>query len=114
VVLMIGTNNLQYNTNEEIISGLEFLIGAIRLRQPDAVVLLIGLLPRRSQETRIKELNREIMKLARSLKINGTETGALFLNNKGTLNESLFTDGLHPNAEGYKLLADFLKPTLNP
>jgi lysophospholipase L1-like esterase len=112
VVLMIGTNNLQYNTNDEIISGLEFLIKAIRLRQPDAVVLLMGLLPRRRQEPRIKELNREIMKLARSLKIDGTETGTLFLNNKGTLNETFFTDGLHPNAEGYKLLADFLKPIL--
>ncbi len=112
VMLMIGTNNLQYNSNEEIISGLEFLIKAIRLRQPGAKILLMGLLPRRGQEPRVKELNKEIVKLAGSLKIDGAETGKLFLNKDGTLNESLFSDGLHPNAGGYKLLAAFLSRIL--
>ncbi|MEO5998635.1 MAG: SGNH/GDSL hydrolase family protein [Chitinophagaceae bacterium] len=112
VVLMIGTNNLQNNTNQEIIDGLEFLIKAIKFRQPDADILLMGLLPRRDMEPRVGELNKEIMKLSKQSKVHGAETGNLFLKNDGKINEELFRDGLHPNAAGYKALAGFLKSRL--
>ncbi len=36
IVLMIGTNNLGLNTNEEIATGLQFLIKQIRAKQPNA------------------------------------------------------------------------------
>ncbi len=36
VVLLIGTNNLSINTDEEIINGLSFLLNEIKSRQPEA------------------------------------------------------------------------------
>ena len=50
IILMIGTNNLQFNTDTEIIVGLRFLIKAIKTKQPSADILLVGLLPRRDME----------------------------------------------------------------
>ena len=47
---MIGTNNLQLNTNDEIAEGLHFLIQAIQAKQPKASILLMGIFPRRNME----------------------------------------------------------------
>jgi lysophospholipase L1-like esterase len=58
IVLMIGTNNLQLNTNEEIVNGLQFLIRAISKKQPKAQLLMMGILPRRGLESRILILNK--------------------------------------------------------
>jgi lysophospholipase L1-like esterase len=112
IILMIGTNNLGLNTNEEIIEGLDSLVHAIQYRQPHAAMLLMALLPRKGLEPRVRELNIEIMKLSRRLNITGADAGKLFLNKDGKIIAELFSDGLHPNAKGYQLLADFLKPKL--
>jgi hypothetical protein len=54
LVLMIGTNNLQYNTDDEIVQGLQFLIDAIRSRQPNAKLLLMGIFPRKEMEQELQ------------------------------------------------------------
>src|SRR5690606_5513377 len=56
IVLMIGTNNIHLNSDEEIVKGLELLLKQIEIRQPDAVLKFIGVLPRRSMETRVESL----------------------------------------------------------
>ena len=48
VVLMIGTNNCGLNSDRDIVEGLRFLLSAIRQRQPEASVKVIGILPRRN------------------------------------------------------------------
>ena len=105
IILMIGTNNLHLNTDSEIISGLQNLIQAIKIRQPKSQLHLIGILPRTKKEARVKEINLKIAELAQFVNIPYADIGSPFLLENGTLNESLFTDGLHPNAEGYRLLA---------
>ena len=60
IVLMIGTNNLQSNTNDEIARGLQFLMTAIRAKQPKPAILLMGILPRRNMEERIALLNKTL------------------------------------------------------
>jgi lysophospholipase L1-like esterase len=105
ILLMIGTNNFSENTDEEILIGLDFLLGAIRARQPDAVINIAGILPRRGEEERVKSINEGIEQLTYNLKgVKFVDFGHLFLNEQGKLNESLFADGLHPNAKGYELL----------
>jgi len=108
VVLMIGTNNLTENNDEEIIAGLKNLVEQIKIRQPEATVLLSGILPRRQMEKRILVLNKGIARLSDLLNIKYINPGTLLLNKAGNIDESLFEDGLHPNAAGYEKLGDQL------
>ncbi|WP_449435029.1 GDSL-type esterase/lipase family protein [Pedobacter steynii] len=108
IVLMIGTNNLQFNSDAEIAEGLKTLITAIKARQPQAKILALGILPRREMESRITKLNLLYAKTALNLKVQYADAGNLLLNTHKKVNEELFTDGLHPNAQGYEKLGAFI------
>jgi hypothetical protein len=105
VVLMIGTNNLADNSDQEIIAGLKLLVQTVKEHQSSTKVILSGILPRRKLEERIAQLNKAIKKLARQSHIAFVNAGRLLLNDKGKIEESLFGDGLHPNAAGYQKIA---------
>lgn len=111
-VILIGTNNLDVNSDNEIIGGLQFLIQAIEVRQPACKILLLGLLPRRDYEMRIIKLNQDILQLTKTLGIEYANPGKIFLNEDGKIDELLFSDGLHPTAEGYRELENYLRPYL--
>ncbi|WP_242205971.1 SGNH/GDSL hydrolase family protein [Aestuariivivens insulae] len=112
ILLKIGTNNLHLNSNEDIIEGLRFLIEAIIERQPKAKVTLLGILPRRGEEARVKLLNSSIDTMAKTLHVHYLSVGDVLLNAEGTIDESLFRDGLHPNASGYRKLAPLINACL--
>ncbi len=105
IVINIGTNNLSVNnTDEEVIKGLNHLIKAIQQRQSKAKILLLGIYPRRGMEKRIEVINGKIHNLASSLIIGYNDPGRKLLLPDGKIDESLFSDGLHPNEKGYDLL----------
>lgn len=106
IVLMIGTNNIGSNSNEEIVNGLEFLLKQVRVRQPNAKIKVVGLLPRRDTENRINELNAKIEEMTLSNKFNYINVGDKLLLKNGKIDESLFRDGLHPNEKGYSLIVN--------
>ncbi len=112
VLVMIGTNNLHLNTDEEIITGLRLLMQAIKVRQPDAEIVLMGILPRRDQEERIEDLNELIKGLADELSIKYDYIGDIFLKENKKIDESLFSDGLHPNKKGYLKMREALMPIM--
>lgn len=112
VVLMIGTNNLQLNSNAEITAGLKILIEAVKVRQPGAEILVIGILPRRNEEQRLALLNDGLAQMAGEANVKFAQPGTVFLKPDGKIDETLFGDGLHPNAEGYRRLAEKLQPYL--
>lgn len=105
VVLMIGTNNLGTNTDEEIVEGLRFLIAAVKVRQPQATIQVAGILPRRGMEERVKKINGDIRIMAGQANCTFSDAGASLLQPDGKINESFFSDGLHPNEKGYQLIA---------
>ncbi len=113
VLIMIGTNNLHLNTDKEIVAGLELLIQSIKIRQPKAELVLTGILPRRDKEARVKNLNDQIESLASKLNIKYAYIGHIFLNEDQKINESLFSDGLHPNRNGYLKMRKALLPLLS-
>lgn len=110
ILLMIGTNNLHLNTNEEILEGLTLLVQAIKARQENAEITMMGILPRRDYESRIKSLNKSIASIASNENVKYTDLGYVFLKENNLINESLFSDGLHPNKAGYQELIKVLEP----
>lgn len=108
IIIKIGTNNIPHDkyTDDDIVSGIREIVKAAQLRRPEAEVKVIGILPRRGREERVKILNKSIKTLAKELKIEFADPGKRLLDKKGKILESYFTDGLHPNAEGYKIIAE--------
>jgi lysophospholipase L1-like esterase len=113
IVLMIGTNNLEFNTNEEIVLGIQHLIKAIQVKQPNAALLIMGIFPRKKFEERIATLNKSISKLSAGPKMRFADAGKLLSIKGGKINESLFLDGLHPNASGYDAIGEFITRQLS-
>ena len=113
IVLMIGTNNLESNTDEQLLGGLDFLLKAIRSRQKESGVLCMGILPRRGMELRISNLNKKIALIAKKKGMQYADAGTLFLNSNQKIEESLFSDGLHPNENGYERLGKFINSRIS-
>ena len=109
IFVNIGTNNLDYNSDEEIRKGWELMIDAIKIRQPNAELVMIGIYPRRKKEDRVVQLNTELAKLASNAKVRYIDPGKVFLKG-GVIDESLFSDGLHPNTRGYEILGAAIQP----
>lgn len=106
IVVMIGTNNIDHNTKEEILEGLRTLYRAIRQRQPKAEIKVAGILPRRGKEEYVKELNTGIREITIADGYQFVNPGKALLTKEGKVDETLFSDGLHPNEKGYRLIAD--------
>jgi lysophospholipase L1-like esterase len=113
ILVMIGTNNIHINNDEEILEGLSLLMKGTKSRQPSAEITFIGLLPRKDYERRIKKLNYKIAKLASENRLHYSDLGYILLNSEGKIDESLFSDGLHPNSKGYLKLREVLISLVN-
>lgn len=112
IFINIGTNNLRVNSNEEVIEGLRFLIQVLKMHQPNAEITLLGIYPRRDYEERIILINKSLRKMTAAEHVRFADIGKdMFLTN-GKVNEKLFTDGLHPNADGYEMLGIQLQALL--
>jgi lysophospholipase L1-like esterase len=113
VVFMIGTNNIGFNSDKEIVEGLKMLVAATRLRQPKSSILLLGIYPRKNGEKRVARLNTQIAGLAKSVHVQFADPGKFLLERNGTINPDYFVaDGLHPNAAGYNEVGKRIEPLL--
>ena len=108
--MKIGTNNFGRDTNIDIVEGIRFLLNAIRVRQPEATIRVLGILPRRGEEQRVKEINLLIEAMAKQGGYEYADPGQKLLLENGKIDEKLFTDGLHPNNAGYeRIVEEFIK-----
>jgi len=118
ILLMIGTNNLAGNTNEEIAEGIKAIIAEYCCLCPDTVILLQGIFPRNTESAnplraRIKEINKIIAGYADGKKILFLDFGEKFLQPDGTLSAEIMPDFLHPNGNGYRIWADAIQPFID-
>jgi len=126
VNLMIGTNNMWRDTPEDIAAGIAACVKAIRVRQPKAKVVLMSILPREVAhvrngrdytKNRLEGIRDQVM--PKTVAVNGMirfladgrdviwlDLTAKFTDKDGLSELSLFCDGTHPNAAGYKVMAD--------
>ena len=109
IILMIGTNNLAYNNDEEILSGIKLILKSIKYHQPGSKLLMIDILPRRNNEERIFLLNQKIAQITSLYKVDYVDVSLPLLMSDGKINETLFFDGLHPNEKGYQKISELLK-----
>lgn len=115
IFMMLGTNNINQNTETDVIEGLNNVISLIMKRQPEATLYVVSIYPRRQQEEKVNGINE---KLKASLpaydRLKYINVGQALLQKDGKIDESLFVgDGLHPNAEGYARVAKLMKPYIN-
>ncbi|MCX6960460.1 MAG: GDSL-type esterase/lipase family protein [Verrucomicrobia bacterium] len=118
VLLMIGTNNLISNTNEEIAQGIKAIIDQYRKLCPDSVILLQGIFPCGNEatdpsRTRIKEINKIIATYADGNNVRFLDFGDKFLEADGTMSPEVMPDFLHPSAKGYQIWADAIQPVID-
>jgi lysophospholipase L1-like esterase len=118
IVLLIGTNNLGSNTNEQIAEGIKAILAEYRRVCPDAVILLQGIFPRGHEASdpfraRIKEINKVIATYADGKKVLFLDFGDKFLQPDGTLSAEISPDFLHPSAKGYQIWSDAIQPVID-
>ena len=121
VVINIGTNNLagtdraRTNTPTEVAAGVAAIVTEVRAQLPEAKIILMGIFPRgrhRNDPLRapIKETNRLLAtKYSRDPSIRFLDIGERFLQEDGTLPETLFPDTTHPNEAGYRIWSQALR-----
>jgi lysophospholipase L1-like esterase len=112
IVLMIGTNNLGINSDEEIVEGLQFLIHAIKQRKPNARITMVGILPRTKSESHVASINKKIKAMVLKNNVKYADFGKDFLIGNKVNSKLFLKDGLHPNANGYKVLGKDLMKVL--
>lgn len=109
IFLLLGTNNLDVNNDEEIICGIQELVRAVRLRQPQAHIYVCGILPRAGKENRIAKINQTLQLRLQPDEMTFVDMSDPLSNPDGSIVSSLFSDGTHPTAQGYQWMAEILK-----
>ncbi len=117
VVLMIGTNNLLDNPDDQIAAGIKAILQEFQTKTPAAKVLLLAVFPRSENadapaRTLIKALNAKIAKFADGKNVKYLDIGDKFLEPDGSLSPTVMPDFLHPNAKGYQIWAAAILPTV--
>lgn len=111
IVLMLGTNNINHNDNDDIAAGDRAIINEFLKRQPQARVLLLGIFPRglapdNPFRASIKAINAKLATFADNKRVFYMDIGDKFLTADGTLTAEIMPDALHPSAQGYRIWAD--------
>ena len=118
IVLMIGTNNSAADTAEGISKGITAIVETIRLKQPQAKILLLAVFPRgekpspNAQRDKLKEVNATIAKLADGKNIHFLDIGEKFLQPDGSISKDIMPDFLHLSPAGYQIWADSISDKL--
>jgi lysophospholipase L1-like esterase len=117
-VLMIGTNNTNSDPADKIAAAVDKIVKEVQ-EKTSAKVLLLAVFPRERKQDKpdqmetIKQINERLAKLDNGKTIRYLDIGPKFMGPDGHLNQKLFSDGLHPNVEGYQVWADAMKPLLD-
>jgi len=114
VVLMIGTNNANADSAEDIARGVAAIVETIRAKQPQAKILLLAVFPRGDKPTgklgaaheKLKQVNATIAKLDDGKTVHYLDIGAKFPVVDGALSAEAMPDFLHLSESGYRIWAD--------
>lgn len=121
VVLLIGTNNADNATAEEIAQGITTIVHELRKRLPESKVLLLSIFPRDDRRNawnrdeirrRLESVNRTIAGLDDGSHVRFLDISKSFLEEDGKISPEVMPDFLHLSTRGYRIWADAMEPTL--
>lgn len=116
VVFICGINDIGRGyTKEEIVANYDAMISAIREKNPDCEFLLVSVLPTTDafyagQQAKINLLNMAYKRYAsKTSGVTYVDVYSSFTSKTGEYAyPELLSDGLHPNADGYAVMAEIL------
>jgi len=116
-VLMIGTNNIGTNSNDDIVTGIDTIVSTIRHKLPKTKILVLGIFPRDPSPTawirkQVTEINDKISLLGKEKGITYLDLSSIFLQPDGTISKEIMGDYLHPTPKGFGMWARAMEPTL--
>lgn len=118
VVLLMGTNDLEEGATPEVIAGnLKLILKGLKASNKEMPIILCNVFPsheskRRSAE-QIKKINALYAEAVKGDKqVTLIDTWSMFANEDGNARKAEFPDLLHPNALGYEMWANTLRPVL--
>ena len=118
-VVMIGTNNSngEDNTPGQIAEGIAAIVKKLREKLPGTKVLLVAIFPRgenySAQRGKLAMINQVIRKQADEKNVFWVDFGHRYLNEDGTMPQSLMPDYLHLSKEGYEIWAEAIEKQLS-
>ncbi len=117
VVVMIGTNNMDLNTVDEIAAGITEICAVLHSGSPATRILLLGIFPRGASpdatRAKVNAVNERIAKLDGHDGVTYLDIGHVFLEPDGSISKDVMYDFLHPSALGYDRWSAAMKPTLD-
>ncbi len=116
-VLMIGTNNSNSNTSEQIAAGVKKIVEKLRTKLPETKVLVLAIFPRGADKDDAKRkvnegANTIIKSLADDKMVYFLDIGPKFLADDGTLSREVMPDLLHLNEKSYRTWAESIEPSV--
>jgi len=119
VMLLIGTNNIGWNKQDEAstVAGITAVVQEIRTRSASTKILLLAVFPRGATSTdpfraQVRKINEEIAKLDDGKTVLYLDLGPKFIADDGSLPKDLMPDALHLSEQGYRIWADAVKAPL--
>ncbi|XP_041314056.1 platelet-activating factor acetylhydrolase IB subunit alpha2 [Pyrgilauda ruficollis] len=105
IVVWVGTNNHE-NTAEEVAGGIEAIVRLINTQQPQAKVIVLGLLPRGEKPNPLRQKNAKVNHLLKAslpklpnVQLLDVDVG--FVHSDGTISYHDMFDFLHLTGGGY-------------
>ncbi len=114
ILLSIGTNDLPVGRSvEQIVGSIHGLVVECKRRQPQAEILVTGIIPRKGYAEQRAAINQILAQQAADKGYRYLDLSPAFpVNTESGLIQGLSPDQLHPNTVGYTAMAALLKKEL--
>jgi beta-glucosidase len=118
-ILLIGTNNAEDYTADEIANGVNAIIDVIEEKLPNTHLILHRIFPRGEVTDPLREVTNAASILFsrranRSDKITHLDINAFFVDGQGNIPSDIMLDGVHPSTKGYATWANALSYYISP
>jgi len=124
VIIHMGTNNTsetknaRKNTAPEIVEGISEICKKVRLKIPEAKLVLMAIMPMEQfpdhpRRQLINETNRLLKIYTHEQNITIVDIGPEMLTPDGILSKDIASDFCHPTEKGYQIWANAIQPFVN-